>query len=378
MRLSTTTLLAAFFDSFVVQAIALSSQGQVHRKAFLGQVSSLAIGASVEALVTNPDQAFAAVGGDRRQSYVPPANSQTGKVHVITGASSGLGLESAKRIAAAGATVVLTSRTSVKGETAVQQVREYLSSKSIENPNVFHLTLDLNDFESIKSFPERYNVSTSNKRIDVLMNNAGVTGIPQRELTKDGFEKTFQSNHLGPFMLTALLFPYLNRKGARIINVSSAAHLMVTDANFLDNLNGEKSYAAGGWEAYGLTKLENILFTQELQRRADAVRLEWLTATALHPGVVGTDIWRTTPLVGEKSTLTSKLFYGGILTIEEGANTQVCLATESDETLLSAKGRYYDENGSVGKLTKLASDPTKALELWSASERMSGVEFKVL
>lgn len=141
-------------------------------------------------LLVSPDAAYAA------SIYEAPPNSQTGKVNVITGASTGLGLESCKRIAAAGATVILTSRTVVKGERAVKQVQEYLSSKSIRNSEVYYLTLDLDDLESVKSFPQRYNVLTSNKRIDVLMNNAGVTGIPQRELTKDGFERTFQSNHL--------------------------------------------------------------------------------------------------------------------------------------------------------------------------------------
>ena len=267
----------------------------------------------------------------------------------------------------------MTSRTPTKGEKAVQEVQEFLLKKSVQNTNIYSLTLNLDDLESVKSFPERYNILTSNKPIDVLMNNAGVTGIPQREVTKDGFERTFQSNHLGPFVLTALLFPYLNRNGARVVNVSSRAHSFAREMN-LNNLNSEKSYGAGGWEAYGQTKLENILFAQELQRRANDAGLDWLTVSSLHPGVVGTDIWRTTPLVAKSSVLTSGLFYNGMLTTEEGANTQIFLATGDG----IAKGQYYDENGHVQKLEKFACDPVKAKKLWQASERLAGIQFEVV
>lgn len=353
----------------VVRVVALSSNNSLGRKDFISTLASstLALGTALESATVTADPAFAA------EIYMPPVNSQRGKVHVITGGTTGLGLESAKRIAAAGGTVVLTSRTPTKGERAVQEVQEFLLKKSVQNTNIYSLTLNLDDLESVKSFPERYNILTSNKPIDVLMNNAGVTGIPQREVTKDGFERTFQSNHLGPFVLTALLFPYLNRNGARVVNVSSRAHSFAREMN-LNNLNSEKSYGAGGWEAYGQTKLENILFAQELQRRANAAGLDWLTVSSLHPGVVGTDIWRTTPFVAKSSVLTSGLFYNGMLTTEEGANTQIFLATGDG----IAKGQYYDENGHVQKLEKFACDQVKAKKLWQASERLAGIQFEVI
>ena len=177
--------------------------------------------------------------------------------------------------------------------------------------------------------------------------------------------------------MTALLFPYLNRDGARIINVSSMAHMFVKGMD-LSNLNSEKHYNGRGWEAYGQSKLENILFTQELQRKADAAGMDWLTVTCLHPGVVGTDIWRNTPLVSKTSSaLTSTLFYNRMLTTEEGANTQVFLVTaESSKTPIS-KGQYYNEYGQITQLANYARDPIKAKELWKASERLSGVEFKL-
>lgn len=312
--------------------------------------------------------------------YEPPPGSQADRVHVVTGASTGLGLESAKRLAAAGATVVMTARSDAKGSRAKDAVREYLRDRSVANDRVFVLPLDLSDLSSVRSFPERYGGALGSRKIDVLMNNAGAKNN-QRELTEDGLERTFQSNHVGPFLLTALLFPHLNRDGSRIINVSSTAHALARVEGRpgldLNNLNSELSYGLGGWEAYGQTKLENILFTQELQRRADAAGLTWLSAVALHPGVVGTDIWRNSYVAKSNSVslqaLASKLFYGSVLSTEEGANTQVMLAAEE----VVSKGKYYDEFGKVKELAPFAQDAGKARELWEISERLSGCKFNV-
>ena len=133
-------------------------------------------------------------------------------------------MESGKRLAAAGAEVVLTTRTASKGEQAVRDVQQYLSERGIKNEKVFPLILDLCDFESIKAFPPALEKTIDKKSIDVLMNNAGVMALQSRELTKDGFERTFQTNHLGHFVLTAKLVPQL-AKDARIINVSSEGKL---------------------------------------------------------------------------------------------------------------------------------------------------------
>lgn len=345
-------------------------KNQVNRRNFLSSVTTTS--ASLIVGISSP--AFATDGIFKNQEiYQPPINSQSGKVHLITGGSSGLGLESSKRIAAAGGTVIFTTRTESKGMIAIQQVQDYLATKNIENSKVYYLTLDLDDFSSIQSFPERFNLLLPNTKIDVIMNNAGVAAIPQREVTKDGFERTFQSNHLGPFLLTSLLFPYLNRDGARIINVSSRAHGYAGDLD-LNDLNNEK-YTSAGWSAYSKSKLENILFTQELQKRADANGLDWLSSYSLHPGVVGTDIWRSTPLVQKTSTLTSNIFYNNMLTVEEGSNTQIYLATMDSKYL--KKGAYYDEHGKIPKLEKFAIDPVKANGLWKISEQLTGIEFNL-
>lgn len=354
--------------------------GPSSRRGFLDQTASkstVAVGtASILNEVIGVESAQAAV-----PIYQPSPGSLANQVHVITGASTGLGLESAKRLATAGATIVMTARTDAKGEKAKAQVLNYLEERNINNKEIYVITLDLNDFASVRSFPERYEKLLGARKIDVLMNNAGAI-TKDREISQDGIEKTFQSNHLGPFLLTSLLFPYLNRDGARVINVSSMAHQFVKDHNTgkpgldLDNLNSELSYAADGWEAYGQTKLENILFTEELQRKADAAGLTWLSTVSLHPGIIGTDIWRSTVFAKGQvglQALASTLFYNNVLTTEEGSNTQVMLASEKN----IAKGQYYDENGHVKKLAPFACDALKARDLWDISEKLTGCVFNV-
>ena len=364
-------------------AVAWSSVGSSDRRGFL-QNASKATGVigiagicGGEVFVDSAQAASTPGASDTTKKnnnvYQPLPGSLLGQVHVITGSSTGLGLEASKRLAAAGAAVVLTTRTAAKAERAKSEVLEYLQERSITNPEIYVVTLDLDDLASVKSFPDRYSHVLGSRKIDVLMNNAG-TITKSREFTKDGFEKTFQSNHLGPFLLTALLFPYLNRNGngSRIINVSSMAHEFARMVKTgkpgldMDNLNGELSYGADGWEAYGNTKLENILFTEELQRRADTAGLTWLTVVALHPGVVGTDIWRSTYVSKSNDAtamsikgMTSKLFYNNVLSTEEGANTQVMLAANGEVV----KGKYYDEYGRVKKLASFAQDQMKAREL---------------
>ena len=369
-----------------------------NRRGFLQTATAGAVVVASGAAVTSRQQQQ-----QEQRTYQPTPGSLTGQTHVITGGTTGLGLESAKRLAAAGATVVLTARSETKGERAKLQVLEYLQqqrttvqgvdeSNTNINNNVHYLTLDLEHFHSIRSFPQRFQAlmsGTSNKpKIHVLMNNAGLV-TEKRALTEDGFERTFQTNHLGPFLLTSLLFPYLDRnKGARIINVSSVAHTFATLHGTtergldLENFNGDLHPDwGGGWPAYGQSKLENILFTQELQRRADAAGLEWCTAVSLHPGVVGTDIWRE-QLVGKNrdgsllSTALSSLFYKSVVTTERGANTQVMLAASQNDRDI-CKGQYYNEDGHAVRLDAFARDDTKAKALWEMSETLAGGPFRV-
>jgi len=374
----------ALYLAAISSAAAWSAGPSSSRRGFLKDAEqAVAIAGAASVVGGGAANAGAAEQGS---IYRPPPNSLAGQVHVVTGASSGLGLESAKRLAAAGATVVLTTRTADKGDAAQRQVLEYLEERSASHRDVHALTLNTDSLADVRSFPDRYGKALGPRKIDVLMNNIG-TISRNREVTNDGLEKTFQTNHLGPFLLTAGLFPQMNREGSRIVNVASRAHNFAKIVKTgeqgldLDNLDGRSSYGLDGWEAYGNTKLENILFSQELQRRADAAGLAWLTSAALHPGVVGTELWRNTA-VGTPNedapsslrSLASGLFYKNVWTNERGANTQVMLASADG----IEKGRYYDEFGRATDLAPFARDPIKARELWEVSEKLSSCKFAVV
>ena len=323
-----------------------------------------------------------ATDGSSQSSVQPPPHSLDGKLVVITGGTSGIGLESAKMLAAGGADVVITARSERKGENGIAAVQKYLQEANIDDPpKIRSVLLDLDDLESVKTFPERFSAAVGkDSKIDVLMNNAGVMAIPERELTKDGYERTFQSNHLGHFALTAKLLPYLN-ENARVINVSSAAYNIARAGLDLDNLNGEKGY--GPWSSYGQSKLENILFTQELQRRADSANVP-ITATCLHPGAVNTNLARY--IIGEekwqqkKETGPTGFFEKAVDTViskalktpQQGAETQVLLATMPSPE----KGSFYSDL-KPQKLPGFAMDKAKAEALWEKSEVLSGVQFKM-
>lgn len=339
------------------------------RKAVLGGVAGAA------AFTVAAPVVFA----DNDSVDTPKPHSLDNKIMLVTGGTSGIGLESAKILAAGGAHVVITARSDNKGIKAVQTVQDYLKQESIDNALVQYVLLNLDDLENVKTFPERFqSVVGKDAKIDVLLNNAGVMAIPERELTKDGYERTFQSNHLGHFALTAKLLPFL-KPDARVINVSSLAYNIAAAGLDMDNLNGEKGY--GPWTSYGQSKLANILFTEELQRRADAAGVQ-LTTTSLHPGAVNTDLARY--IIGEEKWQKSKengpdgflektvnaVINRVLKTPRQGAATQVFLATTESEE----KGRFYSDL-KPQKLPGYAMDVAKAHALWERSEELSGVKF---
>ena len=319
--------------------------------------------------------------------FTPEAQSLKGKLIVITGGNTGLGLESGKRLAAAGATIVLTSRSTTKGEKAVQSIKDYVSETTGEtNENVFTLPLDLCDLESVKRFPALLKDTEAFKdinHVDVLLNNAGVMAVPDLQITKDGFEKTFQSNHLGHFALTASLEPLLNPERSRVVNVSSMAYLISSKGLDMSNLNGEKEFSP--WDAYGKSKIENILFTNELQRRANEVGKK-ITAVSLHPGAVRTDLPRyivgedkfvsmqdaTPTIVDELKLLPLMYFTKGV---DRGASSQIFLSAfqGKDEEIA---GKFFF-NMKDTKLAPAALDKDVAKDLWSVSEKMSGIKFQL-
>ena len=202
-----------------------------------------------------------------------------GKTVIITGANTGIGLETAVDLAKRNARVILACRSVERGETAVVEVR-----KRSGNNNVVFVQLDLASLDSVRKFSTR--VLEDEPRIDILINNAGVMAIPKRTLTQDGFEMQFGTNHLGHFLLTNLLLDCIKEApSARIVNVSSRGSERGILA--LDNLNSEKSYSQ--WAAYEASKLANVLFTRSLAKRLEGTGV---TANVLHPGVIVTELTR--------------------------------------------------------------------------------------
>eukprot|EP00584_Thalassiosira_punctigera_P009305 CAMPEP_0172535724 /NCGR_PEP_ID=MMETSP1067-20121228/7597_1 /TAXON_ID=265564 ORGANISM="Thalassiosira punctigera, Strain Tpunct2005C2" /NCGR_SAMPLE_ID=MMETSP1067 /ASSEMBLY_ACC=CAM_ASM_000444 /LENGTH=420 /DNA_ID=CAMNT_0013320665 /DNA_START=117 /DNA_END=1379 /DNA_ORIENTATION=- len=320
--------------------------------------------------------------------YKPAPHSMDGKLVVITGGNTGLGLESTKRLAEAGASVVFTSRDEAKGRKALAEVNDYLTERTAGDSTFAGkarvASLDLCDLSDVKSFSDRLtSIIGKDAKIDVLMNNAGVMAIPDRIITKDGYEKTFQTNHLGHFALTSTLLPLLS-PNARVVNVSSVGYQFASKNGLeLDNLNGEREY--GPWSSYGLSKLENILFVNELQRRAsNSERWRGLTAYSLHPGAVQTDLARY--LIGEEkfkdmkengfSSWKDKVLMEGLAkfvkTVEEGASTQVYLAA-APGLGPSEAGRFFSD-GKVTGVKGFATDEGKGRSLWDVSEKLSGVK----
>ena len=206
-----------------------------------------------------------------------------GKTVIITGANTGIGLETAVDLAKRNARVILACRSVERGEKAAVEVR-----KRSSNDNVVFRQLDLASLESVRKFASK--ILEEEPRVDILINNAGVMALPQRYLTVDGFEMQFGTNHLGHFLLTYLLLDRIKEApSARIVNVSSGAY-RGGKIDF-DNLNSEKTYSQ--WIAYGNSKLANIVFTRSLAKHLEGTHV---TANALHPGVINTELTRNMSL----------------------------------------------------------------------------------
>ena len=206
-------------------------------------------------------------------------NKVAGKYFIITGANIGLGKESARVLAKEGGIITICSRTPSKGEEAKSDIL-----KEFPSANITVLKLDLGSLKSIKAFADEY--SNSKKPLNVLINNAGIMACPLT-LTEDGFESQFGVNHVGHFYLTKLLLPLLEKSGtvkepSRVVNLSSIAHIMLAPSEgiLFDDLDGSKKY--NSWTRYGNSKLANVLFTVDMQKRFNkGGKIAFVT---LHPG----------------------------------------------------------------------------------------------
>jgi dehydrogenase/reductase SDR family protein 13 len=270
-----------------------------------------------------------------------------GRTFFVTGANSGLGRATALALAARGGSVVLAARSEERTRPVLDAVRA-----ATPGADVRFLALDLSDLTGVRRAAASF--LDSQQPLDVLINNAGIAGT--RALSADGFDLTYATNHIGPFLLTSLLLPRLREaRQGRVVNVSSVGHMRARAIDWT-MLERRTVRVRSGFAAYAVTKLMNVLHAKELARRLADSRV---TTYALHPGGVATNIWRALP--GPAQWLLKRM----LLTEEEGARTQVYCATAAE--LSGETGRYYDRLREV-PCNPLAQDPALARELWERTE----------
>ena len=294
-------------------------------------------------------------------------NSQSGRSFVVTGANSGLGFETARQLAVHGARVTLTCRSDAKGRAAVDRIRAESPGALVE-----FRVLDLADLDSVRAFAAA--VTSDPITVDVLVNNAGVM-FPPRALTRQGFESQFATNHLGHFVLTALLFDTICRGGdARVVTVSSLEHKR--GSIHFDDLTGERSYSPRGF--YQQSKFANVLFGLELDRRVREAGIPVRSLLA-HPGWASTNLQTSAPTGAMKQLMK----VGNRLlaqSAEIGALSQLYAAVDP----AAESGCFYGPDG-LGELrgyptvvqpAESARNKETARRLWEVSEELTGVTFR--
>jgi retinol dehydrogenase-12 len=275
----------------------------------------------------------------------------SGRVSLVTGATSGIGKAAAEGLAKLGATVVVVGRNDEKCATTVEQIRWTTGSSSIE-----YLLADLSSQSEVRRLAQEFEAKYSSP--DVLINNAG-TIMLSRRYSVDDIEMTFALNHLAYFLLTNLLTDRLMvSPAARVVNVSSVAH-KGAQIDF-DDLQGRRRY--NGLRAYGRSKLANLLFTYELARRLKGTSV---TANALHPGLVATNLLANNGRIG--ALLKVLLGLRGT-SPQKGARTVVYLASSPD--VMGMTGQHYVGQKAV-QSSRASYDTAAARRLWEASAELT-------
>lgn len=290
---------------------------------------------------------------------------QDGRVAVVTGANTGLGFETARLLATHGATVVLAVRNLDKGKDAAARIAA---------PNVSVQQLDLTSLDSVRNAAAE--LRAAHPRIDLLVNNAGVM-YPPKQVTQDGFELQFGTNHLGHFALTGLLLDALTPvPGSRVVTLSSVGHRIRARIHF-DDLQWERSYSRVG--AYGQSKLANLMFSYELQRRLAAATGAETIAVAAHPGISDTELVRNVPSILRAVTpivmplITQSAAMGALPTLRAATDPDV------------RGGQYYGPGGfretrgypKVVESSAASHDTETQQRLWQVSEELTGVTFSL-
>lgn len=281
--------------------------------------------------------------------------SMQGRVCIVTGANSGVGLVTTRELARQGATVIMACRSQERGSQALAEIK-----RAFAGADVHLMRIDLSAPDSVRQFAAAFQEQYD--RLDVLVNNAGLYNIT-RQVTADGLESTFAINHLGHFLLTNLLLERLKASApSRIITVSSNAHAMGRlDLDDLQNARGHYR----GFQVYGESKLCNVLFTYELARRLTGTGV---TANCLHPGFVNTNFGRNNGFLSRIIGPAVSLF---ALNVEEGAQTSIYLATSPEVEDVS--GKYFVKSQPQAS-SRASYDEALQRGLWEKSAALVGLE----
>ncbi len=292
----------------------------------------------------------------------------TGKVIIVTGANSGVGFEAAREFARKGAQTILACRSLEKAQTALDEIRAELPGAKVEM-----MPLDLASQESVRQFAAAFKAKYD--RLDVLVTNAGIMMVPYGR-NEDGFERQLGTNHLGHFALTGLLFDVLlNTPGARVVNVSSGGHRFgMMD---FDNLMFEDEQGYTPMKAYGRSKLANLLFTYELQRRLEALGVQ-AQALAAHPGVSDTNLanhllpaWAAPVLRPLFARMVQSAAMGALPTLRAAVDPQANGGDYFGPSGPSERGGYPVKVTS----NEASHNMADAQKLWQVSEQLTSVSY---
>jgi len=300
---------------------------------------------------------------------------QSGKRALITGANSGIGFHTARELARRGAHVTLACRNQARGDNALQRIRSELPSAQVELA-----LLDLADLDSVQKVADR--LLEQGRGIDVLVNNAGVMALPRRQTTAQGFEMQMGTNHLGHFALTGRLLPaLLARPAARVVTLSSFGHRAARNVG-LDDLQSERAYSP--WSTYNRSKLANVLFFLELDRR---LRGGGRTAISIgaHPGYAATNLQYSGPRAGG-TTISARLL-GALTRLAAQPEAQGALPPLYAATAPGVTGGGYYGPARLGEtrgdpkpahIAKQGRDEEAARQLWEISAELTHVHYELL
>lgn len=295
----------------------------------------------------------------------------SGKSVVITGGNSGIGLEAAKILVGKNAHVTIFCRNEGKAQEAVAQIKEHATAAA----SIDYILMDLASLDSVRTAANEY--LAKHDKLDVLLNNAGLMMIPTRTLTEDGFETQFGVNHLGHFLFAQMLYPLVEKAQGRIVAVSSIAHRWGLERIKFEDLTFEEGYSSTA--SYGQSKLANMLFVHELQRRLKAAG-STVNAYVVHPGYADTNLQRTGPGGIERWLM---VVFGRFFSHppSHGAKSLVLASADAEAKPVTFYGpvKRGGLGGPVGEtpIAPWGRDMDAAAKLWQVSEELTGAKWDI-